>query len=103
MDVSGGHQGTVEVIEKMREWGDGARAIINTRPQYGEFSGHTYNVINRGGNIIFVDSQSGAIMDTDTSGDGVYGGRLERDSGADLIRVDQSKIFEMPEGWIKNR
>ena len=102
-DISGGHQGTIEIVEKMREWGDGARAIINTVPKYGGEAGHTYNVINRGGNIIFVDSQDGLIRDTDAYGDGIYGGRIEKDEGADLIRVDQSKIYEVPEGWIKNK
>ena len=100
-DVEGGHEGTLSIIRQMREWGDGSRAIINTTPYSG--SGHCYNVMNKGGNIVFVDSQSGSLWDTDTHGDNLDGGNIERSRSADLIRVDRSRIYEIPEKWVKDR
>lgn len=95
LDVSGGHEGTMQIIEKMKEWGDGARAIINTTHSNG--SGHAYNVMNRGGNIIFVDSQGGGLWDSED------GGNIERAMYANLMRVDQSRVYEVPKGWVHDR
>lgn len=46
------------ISAKMREYGDGARAVVNIKYR-GSRTGHVFNVENRKGRMYFVDAQTG--------------------------------------------
>lgn len=48
---------------KMKEWGPGARAVVNIQYR-GRGNGHVFNVENQGGQVSFVDAQSGNRYNT---------------------------------------
>lgn len=52
--------GKESIVEKMTEWGDGARAQIVVIWR-GVPSGHTFIAENVGGEVRFIDPQTGAV------------------------------------------
>ena len=96
----GGRNGKISInnIEnKMREWGDGARAIIRMRWN-GNKSGHVFNVENQGGRIVYTDSQVHRTVDI---ADYMSGAEPTRTG---IIRVDDKEInIQQLQHMVKRR
>lgn len=82
------------VVAKMKEWGDGARGVITIGRRDG--SGHAFNVVNEKGKIRFVDSQCGIVYDEDCY---AFDSAVE----ATVYRTDNTKVYQIPSGWVENR
>lgn len=95
----GGQEATNAVIEQMKQWGDGSRAIIGIDRRTGE--GHVFNVINDKGNIIFIDAQADFMWWTEGVEPPIHGGAIMEAIQTDLVRTDNAKMFAVPDGWLE--
>lgn len=76
-----------QITKKMTSWGDGSRAIF-TFEWSGYRSAHTINLVNRGGTVYAVDTQSGKRMTLNQ----YLSTRPVKPSTAAVIRSDNLKI-----------
>ncbi len=80
-----------DVMKKMQQWGDGARALCSYITPDG---GHVYNIVNEGGTIKYIDAQRGFVY-TDKNnpqpGGFSYLGVPADAFQADLTRVDKAE------------
>jgi len=99
-----GHQTTLDVRDKMKQWGDGSRAIVVIKRSNG-MSGHAFNVEYKNDEFYIVDSQAGACWTDKKTGDSIDGGCLEEPwtSHVTLYRTDGVKMRSPSDGWIKSR
>lgn len=104
-EISGrGHQNTIDVRNKMIEWGNGTRAIV-TIQRDGGMSGHVFNAEYKDGKFMIIDSQMGACWTDEGKGDTINGGSLEGEwtNHVTLYKVDNVRMRMPREGWIKAR
>lgn len=98
-----GHESTIEVMEKMQEWGDGSRAVIIISRDSG--NGHVFNAEMIDGHFTIVDSQWSAVWDDSQKGKAMDGGALEEiyTDGIIVYRVDNVPVHYVPDGWVAAR
>lgn len=101
LDIGGsGHENTLRVRDQMYEWGDGARGVIHVMRADG--SGHIFNTQIRDGEFWLIDGQMAAAWNDEEKGNGIDGGALEGESVVKvmLYRTDNTRIYDIPPGWI---
>ena len=98
-----GHQNTIDVRNKMIEWGEGSRAIVSIRRD--SMDGHIFNVEYKNGKFYIIDSQVGACWTDKETGEDINGGSLEGEwtNHVTLYRVDNVRMRMPRDGWIKAR
>lgn len=104
-EISGrGHQNTIDVRNKLIEWGEGTRAIVTIQRDAG-MSGHVFNAEYKDGKFMIIDSQMGACWTDEGKGDTINGGSLEGEwtNHVTLYRVNNVRMRMPRDGWIKAR
>lgn len=96
-----GHENTLRVREKMYEWGEGSRCVIQVDRDGG--GGHIFNAQVRDGKLWIVDGQLSAAWNDAEKGMNVDGGALEESSvfRVTIYRTDNTRIYDIPFGWVK--
>ena len=96
-----GHENTLRVREKMYEWGEGSRCVIQVYRDGG--GGHIFNAQVRDGKFWIVDGQLSAAWNDAEKGMNVDGGALEESSvfRVTIYRTDNTRIYDIPFGWVK--
>lgn len=78
------------IVEMVKSWGDGARGMVVLRWQ-GTAWGHILNVVNRGGEVLFVDGQNSKIEEANSTQWWQY----TKPSYTRISRVDNLEPWEM--------
>lgn len=94
------HDVTDDVVAKMEEWGDYSRAVLCV--DYVDAGhGHAVNLCNIGGNVYYIDSQSG---EKHPIGSWSYGSdRIKDVDVAYVIRTDNARLSADTAKYVKER
>ena len=98
-DLDGDHEIARQTLKQMKEWGDGARALVLA--QYGSF-GHAFNLINKNGKVYLQDSQSGQSWDAESKDTIEQGLQLTGAFNATLVRTDNAKLSFGTEDYVRD-
>lgn len=91
---------TDDVVAKMEEWGDYSRAVLCVDYVDAGY-GHAVNLCNIGGNVYYIDSQSGEKRQIDSWS---YGSDRIRDVNvAYVIRTDNARLSADAAKYVKER
>ena len=95
--VSFPSRGTIDKMNaKMKEWGDGARAIVKVEWKRGNY-GHVFVAEQRGGTTVYADPQSGKVIDVKSYMD------LAKKGQTQLLRTDNAEFTKLIEKAVKRR
>lgn len=87
-DINKFGQYNEEALNKMKEWGDGARALVwYDSPD----ENHLFNLVNDGGTIVCVDNVHGLVCSDKDEG-GLFLGIASNATSCGMIRVDKAKL-----------
>lgn len=81
------------IAAKMREYGNGARAVVQILYRGG--GGHVFNVENQNGHIAYVEAQVGKIKDMPATM------RHVKTDSVNLVRVDNLKVSERAKQFVR--
>ena len=87
------------VLKKVKDWGDGARAIAMVTY---ETHGHTYNIVNEGGKVYVKDAQTGLSRDVEKSKSLTDGIRFSGMEEVMVMRVDNVGVTSEIMDYVAN-
>lgn len=85
------------IEKKMKQYGNGSRAVVQVFYRKRGEGGHVFNVENQGGRIVYVEAQTGSIKDIKSTMKQVSTGKVN------IMRTDNLKISGRAKKFVRQR